>query len=242
MIKFTILFLALFASSFAADSVKVEPQKYVVPFNGINVQDSAIYRLPVITNGADASLITKLNSYLTADSLLGENIDSIVNNYKEWRSGIVGADYNVLYNKNSVLSISVYIETLGAYPSSFYTDVNLDLSTGKRILVTDIIDKSALEKLAERLDKVVQKRIKDAVTNGTVGEEDALQFFDGAKFTVDRLSSFAFTDNGIMFYYNFGLPHAVMALSPDEDILVTWEELKYFVKDNSLLQKIMDKQ
>jgi hypothetical protein len=241
MIKFTILFLALFASSFAADSVKVEPQKYVVPFNGINVQDSAIYRLPVVTGGVNTSLMIKLNSYLSADSLLGENIDSIVNNYKEWRSGIVGSDYNILYNKNSVLSISVYVETLGAYPSSFYSDVNLDITTGNRILITDIIDKSALVKLAERLDKVVQKRIKDAVTGGTVGEEDALQFFEGAKFTVERLSSFAFTDNGIMFYYNFGLPHAVMALSPDEDILITWEDLKYFVKDNSLLDKVMHK-
>jgi hypothetical protein len=32
------------------------------------------------------------------------------------RRGTVGADYNVLYNKNSVLSISVHIETMGAYP------------------------------------------------------------------------------------------------------------------------------
>jgi len=241
MIKFALLFLVFYSSAFAADSVKVEPKKYVVPFNGINVQDSAIFNLPFVMGGVNESVMAKLNAYMAADSILGENIDSIINNYKEWRSGIIGADYNVLYNKNSVLSISVYVETLGAYPSSFYTDVNLDLTTGNRILITDLIDKSAIVKLAEKLDKVVQKRIKDAVSSGTVGEEDALQFFEGAKFTEDRLSSFAFDNNGIMFYYNFGLPHAVMALSPDEDILVTWEELRYFVKDNSLLDKIMKK-
>jgi hypothetical protein len=228
-------------NAFAADSVKVESKKYVVPFNGVNVQDSAVFNLPVITGGADASVISKLNSYLVADSILGDNIDSIISNYKQWRSGIVSSDYTVLYNKNSVLSISVYVETLGAYPSSFYTDMNLNLSTGERILITDIIDKNAVKKLAEKLDKVVQRRIKDAVSQGTVGEEDALQFFEGAKFTEEKLSNFAFKDDGITFYYDFGLPHAVQALSPDEDILLTWEELKYFVKENSLLEKIMNK-
>jgi hypothetical protein len=87
-----------------------------------------------------------------------------------------------------------------------------------------------------------KNELRDKVKEEQIGEEDALQFFDGKKFTTDNLENFAFTDKGIMFYYNFNLPHALKALSPDEDILMTWDEIEDYVREDSLLEKIIDKQ
>ncbi len=241
MRKFFLIFLFISVRAVAADSVKVDTKKYIAPFNGIKIQDTAVYNLPVITAGAQTSVMQKLNSYLVSDSILTDNIDSIMNNYKKWRAGIVGSGYNVLYNKNSVLSISVYIETLGAYPDISYTDVNLNLNTGERILITDIIKENSFEPLTAMLDSIVQERIKKKVQEYPSDAEDLREYFVNGKFTAENLSNFAFKDEGIVFYYDFGLPHALKALSPDEDILIPWNVIAVYVKENNLLNKIINK-
>lgn len=240
--KILLLFLLVSMSSIIqAQSVMLTTKKYVAPFNGINVQDSAVIELPMIVGGVSNDIQHRLDPYLSPDSLLGDNIDSVIANYKEWRSGIVGATYRVLYNKNYVLSISVAVETLGAYPDVFYTDVNLNLAEGKRIKATDFLIKSKMKNLAADLDKIMQKRIKDKIKSGEIGEEDALQFFDGAKFTVENLEHFGFTDNGITFYYNYSIPHVLQAISPDEDFPVSWKELEDYVREGSIVDKIINK-
>lgn len=228
--------------TFAVDSVKVESKIYTAPFSDEYRTDTAMYNLPMITGGADANILARLNSYLITDSLLFDNIDTVIANYAMCGCGTVGADYNVLYNKNSVLSISIHIETMGAYPDEHYKDVNLNLTTGSRILISHLLKKSKMTELAAELDKIVQKRIKDKTKLEGIGEEDALQFFERKHFTTDNLEDFAFTDKGVMFYYNFNLPHVLKALSPDEDILMTWEEIADYAREGSLLQKIIDKQ
>lgn len=225
-----------------AQSVFIESKKYYSNFKDEYRQDTVLFELPVIIGGVSNDMHHKLAPYLSADSLLGGNIDSVISNYSIYGAGIVGSGYNVLYNKNSVLSISVYVETMGAYPDMFYSDVNLSLNSGKRILITDIIKRSETKKLAAMLDKIVQKRIRDKVKEEQIGEEDALQFFEGDKFSEESLANFAFTDNGIKFYYDYGLPHVIQALSPDEDILMTWKEIEDYVKAGSLLEKILDMQ
>lgn len=228
MIKLLILLFTFNAAVFAADSVKVESKIYYARFDGINIKDTAVYQLPVITDGLNTELKSALNAYLSADSILGENIDSVVSYYRQWRSGLVGSSYNVLYNKKGTLSISVYIETLGAYPDSYYQDINLNLNTGKRILISEIIKREKMKQLAAKLDEVIQQRIKDKIKQDSLSKDDAEWMFGKSKFTVENLSSYAIKDGGIMFYYNFGLPHVAEALSPDEDIWMSNEELSEF--------------
>jgi len=224
-----------------AQSVMLQTKRYVAPFIGIEVQDSAVFELPMIIGGVSNDIQHRLDPYLSPDSLLGDNIDSVIANYKEWRAGLVGSTYRVLYNNNGVLSISIAVETLGAYPDMFYTDVNLNLIEGKRIEAANFLIKSKMKDLAADLDKIMQKRIKDKIKEEQIGEEDALQFFDGAKFTEENLSHFAFTEKGIVFYYNYGLPHAVNALSPDEDFLVTWNDIENYLREGSIAYRIINK-
>ena len=246
----TALLSILFISgyTFAADSVKVETKNYSAAFSDEYRTDTAQYNLPVITGGGDAGMIAELNTYIVSDSILFDNIDTVIANYKMCGCGTVGADYDVMYNKNSVLSISVYIATMGAYPDQYYKYVNLDLTTGKRLMITDVIRQSKLKPLASKLDKRVQQRIHDKIIESLKDNMQAeinseiqnlKQFFGEDKFTEESLARFSFTNNGIVFYFDYGLPHVVNALSPDEDILVTWDELKDYVKENSVLDKII---
>lgn len=240
--KFTLIAILLLMSVISnAQSVFIQSKKYYAAYKDEYRQDTALFELPQIIGGVSNDIQHRLDPYLSPDSLLGENIDSTIANYNQCGCGITGAAYNVLYNKNGILSISVSAETLGAYPDIFYTDVNLNLIEGKKIKPTDFLIKSKMKDLASDLDEVLQKRIKDKLIEEQIGEEDALQFFDGAKFTEDNLSHFAFTDKGIMFYYNFGLPHALKALSPDEDFLVKWKDIEDYIRESSIVYKIMKK-
>jgi len=237
MIKFLTLFILISANLPAADSVTVETKTYTAVFKDEYRNDTAYYNLPVITAGAETSLITELNSYLKSDSILFDNIDSTIMNYKMCGCGTVGSDYKVLYNKNGVLSISIVVETMGAYPDTYYSDVNLNLVTGKKLLITDIIFTDKTEQLANKLDKIVQQRITSKLMETLKDNMEAeinsemsyiRKLFSDDHFTEENLSNFAVKDGGIMFYFNYGLPHVAKALSPDEDIWMTNEELSGF--------------
>ncbi|MBS1514411.1 MAG: hypothetical protein JSS63_05245 [Bacteroidetes bacterium] len=235
----TLLFLTCAIAN--AQSVFIQSKKYFAPYKDEYRQDTAVFELPDIIGGVSNDMQHRLAPYLSPDSLLGENIDSVIANYISCGCGTVGATYRVLYNNDNVLSISVAVETMGAYPDAYYVDINLNLAAGKKIKPSDFLVKSKMKDLAAGLDKIMQKRIKDKIKSGEIGEEDALQFFEGAKFTEDALNHFAFTEKGVMFYYNFSIPHALKALSPDEDFLVTWKDLKEYVREGSLADKIINK-
>lgn len=216
-----------------AQSVIIESKKYYAVFKNDYRHDTAVYQLPDIIGGISNDTYHKLSPYLSADSILGENIDSVLNNYKQFGAGQTSCAYNILYNENGALSISIYIETLGAYPDSYYQDINLNLNTGERILITDLIKADAMSRLAKRLDDTVQMRIKNKIREENINKEDKQWLFGDAKFTVESLSYFAIKKGGIMFYYNFGLPHVAKALSPDEDIWMSWEQLSDYTKQSA---------
>lgn len=235
-------FILLLPYIVQAQSVFIESKKYYAVFKDEYRQDTAVFEFPVIVGGVSNDIQHKLDPHLSADSILGDNIDSVISNYRQNGAGLTGCSYRVLYNTNSALSISVHIETLGAYPDSYYEDINLNLSTGKRILISDLIREDAINNLVKRLDDTVQKRIKDKIKEDNISEDDIKWAFGETKFTLESLSHFAIVENGLMFYFDYGLPHVIKALSPDEDILMNYEELKYYFKNDGVKEKVIEKQ
>lgn len=234
-------FVLAFPYILQAQSVFIESKKYYAIFKDEYRQDTAVFELPVIVGGLSNDMQHKLDPYLSADSILGDNIDTVISNYNQNGAGLTGCSYRVLYNTNYALSISVHIETLGAYPDSYYEDINLNLRTGKRILISDLIREDAMDELAKRLDDTVQKRIKDKIKEENISEDDVKWAFGETKFTAESLSHFAIVENGLMFYFDYGLPHVIKALSPDEDIFMDYEEIKQYFKNDGVKEKVRDK-
>ena len=52
--------------------------------------------------------------------------------------GLDSAEYEVNYNKNSILDIRLMMDVSGAYPSTVSKNLVVDLKTGKRIHITDV--------------------------------------------------------------------------------------------------------
>ncbi len=236
----TLILLLLLSSAniFATESVKIEAKKYMAFFKDDFRNDTAIYNLPVVTGGVSKDVMDKLNTYLSADSILGDNIDSVLAWYHQTGAGQVSCDYKIKYNQDGALSISVYIETLGAYPDDYYVDVNLNLNTGNRILLSDIILKESFKELAAKLNKVVQKRIKDKIKEEKIGAEDEDLAFKDKKFTIENFEQFSIVKDGIMFYMDYGLPHVIKAFTPDEEIYMSRNDLIEYYNSEGVLKDL----
>src|SRR5215216_4801904 len=84
-------------------------------------------RLPVVNNKYPA--LKKAMSYQNLFD--GDNLDSVVANYKNCGCGITGSDYEVTYQDAGIISIELFFETMGAYPDSYQRWHTLDIHTGK---------------------------------------------------------------------------------------------------------------
>ena len=154
--------------------------------------------------------------------------------------GVDSADYDVGYNKNSVLSIKLFMEVSGAYPSTMVKNLVVDLKTGKRVALADVftsigqlivkIDKAKKDNEAKAIAEVKKDNAEDARTLQNMLKSKGYQ--------VSKLDEFSVSDDGVTFHYDYGFPHVIRALEPDSDYFFTWAELKPFIKPDGLLKTI----
>ncbi len=81
-----------------------------------------------------------------SDPAVKKNLEDTLNYWKNFEMsleeelgefyGVDSAEYEVGYNKNSILSIKLYMEVSGAYPSMMTKNLVVDLKTGKRVFLT----------------------------------------------------------------------------------------------------------
>lgn len=94
----------------------------------------------------------------------------------------------------------------------------------------DVFDKSRMSELAKLVDARLQEQVNEEIA---AWEEEAPEIHDllgVVNFSEQHLGQFYFRGKEVVFYYEFGLPHAMLALEPDRRIVFTEEELKGCLK------------
>lgn len=187
------------------------------------------------------TVVNKINGALSAKSLTDETIDDIKTNFKECSCGTVGVSYNINYNANNILDISVFVETLGAYSSGYVNRLTFDTRTGEKLSISSILKPASLTQLAFECDQLLQERIKKSIAEADEGEgADWLkELTQDRKFETEHLNNFSISPEGITFYYPFGFPHAALALEPDDAFLFTFNQLKDDIDPASILSPLV---
>src|SRR6185503_16061947 len=166
---------------------------------------------------AHSTVDDTINAQLKFEDLTyGENLDEIK---RAWAAampdevifGVQSTDFEVTANMRNVLSLSVSIETMAAYPDMFYAYKNFNNLTGAAVKITDLLDASKLPAVASKLDEELQRRIATLEMEIQSGEVQADQW-DSLHVTAADLESFSTTPEGITFHYDPGFPHAIQAL------------------------------
>lgn len=184
---------------------------------------------------ATPALSRKIQSTISYAKVLELNIKDEINDV-QW---LEEADYEVGYNKNGILCITLSMNGSGAYPSGTSKTVIVDLKTGNRVTPENVF--TDLGDLAAMVKKAQQKEVKDAIVvikkDPDTADVDVAQLFENTDFQVANLDEFALNDRGITFIYDYGFAHVVQALQPDGNYKYTWSQLKRFIKKNGLLAR-----
>ena len=180
-------------------------------------------------DGAHCQPIVILPQALASDSkkanaiqaILDETIEDVMPREDDcWLSFL---DYTIHFDEHGILDVSFRISGSGAYPSTFTQHVSIAIATGRRI-TPDV----SFRELAE-LARVVDKKLQAAVRTTPTVEPDHYKYNERATFDVGNLADFIVTPSGIVFRYDFGLPHVTRVASPDSEYLITPPELKHFI-------------
>lgn len=240
-ILLVVIFLLSFSSTALAQTVKITPKKTVYKRpakEGFESKRSFTVIYPKVT-GLSAALNKKIENSISYERSFDFNLkEELTEIY--W---LENADFKTEYNKNGILGVALTFEGSGAYPSTYTKHVVVNTKTGLQLKSTDIFARDKISELVNLLDSKLQERMKSAIAEV---KKDSAE--DGAaltemlaekRFTAENLNHFSVSDRGVTFYYDYGFPHATLALEPDGEILLGYTDLKSFVKRDGLLAKFV---
>ncbi len=235
-IQVALIIFSLSAISFA-QSVVVTPKKttYKRPNTEMEFKKTFAVIRPNI-KGVNSVIAKKVETAISYEKNFEFNVQEEINEI-QW---LEEANYEIDYNKNGILGVTLTVIGSGAYPSEYSKPVIVNLKTGEKILA-----KNAFVKLSELAakGKVAQKaEIKRAIVEikkENSDEENPASLFENSDFTVKNLDEFTVSDKGITFWYDYGFPHVIQALEPAGRYFFSWVQLKPFIKRAGLLARFV---
>ena len=168
-------------------------------------------------------------------------LDSVKANYAATALGLFDMQYEVVFENKGLLSISIYTEGMGAYPSSGTEWLTLRVHTGEAYPLTNEINATGLKWIYQTYKKLLKKRIADDFKSRK-GEEDEHDLAELNE-SIDSLSSdemlksYLFTPTGIKFSTEGILPHAVQAFEPDSIWFVPYTQLRKYKMPQAIVVK-----
>lgn len=154
------------------------------------------------------------------------------------QSGAVGYDFaDDYFIGKQVLSITLLLELMGAYPSTEPSQVNVDLTSGKVVTARTAFQKTAgLVAMAEAARKAaVARALKDATSE----DREVIRSQVRGRFTAKDLTHFRVDENGVTFVYDYGFVHAVRSLEPDGKFRFSWARVKPYVRKKGPLGRFI---
>lgn len=186
---------------------------------------------------ATPAVSRKIEAALSFQKLLEINVQEEMGEV-QW---LEEASFEVGYNKNGLLSVAMFMEGSGAYPSGTTVRVVIDSTSGTRVTPALAFQNTSglLAMIKKDMDKEIAKAIADIKADKENGDFDAeSQFAQAAEFYKLSLKEFAISDEGITFYHDYGFPHVAKALQPDGEFKYSWTEIKPFLKPAGLLSRM----
>ena len=229
--------LFVFALPLYAQTITVTPGKttYRRPKPISSYKKSFVVTRPKI-RGPSPLIAKKIEASISYEKNFDLNVPDEIKE-TQW---LEEASYDVDYNKNGILGVSLTIEGSGAYPSGSTKPVVVSVKTGNRIIPADVF--TDLNGLAAKARIKQQAEIKQGLIDIKKDEPDAESpenLFESANFTAANLKEFSVSDEGVTFWYDYGFPHVIEAMQPEGRYFFSWAQLKPYIKKGSLFAQFV---
>jgi hypothetical protein len=239
-LSLTLLWLLAFASIAVAQSVVITPKKVTYkrtkPITDFKKTFTVNY--PKV-KAANAALSRKIESVISFEKNFNFSLKEEMGEIQWLEEG----DYEVLYNKNGILSINLFITGSGAYPDSSNKTIVVDLKTGNKVLPVNVFtDISGLIGKIKQIQKEnIKKGIEEIKTDPDFqsGQAEIEARLKRADFKPGDLEGFSISGEGVTFTYDYSFPHVIQALEPNGSYFMRWAEIKPFIKPAGLLGRFI---
>ena len=247
ILAFSLLLIAT-SICFAQTAVQITPKKTVYMRKGKQFskeKKTFVITYPLVSGTMPAAARKKLENTISYWRVFETTLRENLNEY-DWLSEM---SYQVNYNKNGILDISLTQEGAGAYPDGRTVNLVIDLKTGEQIKIKDAFKADSLAKLAKMVNaklELEKKEIILSVDRGEFGEGAEKGEMDPLKeqvnelsFTAETFDEFSINDKGVTFFFDAGFPHVIKAAQPDGRYFFTWAQIKPFIRGDGLLGKFV---
>jgi hypothetical protein len=191
-----------------------------------------------IAKAATPSLSKKITAAIDPVSILEINIQEDVSDY-QWLSEV---DFEEVFNNQGVLTMMLWMEGSGAYPSGTTRYAVVDIAKGERLVpASAFIDLPGLiAAVRKKQEAEIEKAIKDIKADPDYPkDEDPKSLFEETTLEAKDLENFAVDMTGVAFFYEYGFPHVMKALEPEGELRLSWAEIKPFIKKDGLLARFV---
>jgi len=228
------LVILLFAFTVSAQTrVTIRSQKTILVRSGKIVRDFPEKKRASVTqpvfSGLSPSVLKQLRATLALKNIFG----STLNEYRS-EAWLEEFSYEVHFNQQGILDIAYTQSGSGAYPDQQTKHFVIDLKTGRTINAAEVFVTSQSEKLAALLDSKLQAEIKQVLSE-TGDEGKSAYEGKSLKFEVKDLENFSIGPKGVTFLYDAGFPHVIQALQPDGQYLLSFADLKPYLRPEGKL-------
>jgi hypothetical protein len=195
----------------------------------------AIVRYPVASGLGDPVVLKNVQASISLKQVLGQSLAEMQKEYIDnfWLSEV---SYTVNYNQNNILDLTYTTSGSSAYPSSFGKHVSVNLKTGKRLRIEDLLKTESFGVIAQRIEVMMQKEILQKIAEFRKESPDINQnLFAKHHFRSKNIEDFSIGKIGITFYYNFDFPHVMKAAEPSGAYLIPYSKLRSYIRPAGLL-------
>ncbi|MGZ3865320.1 MAG: hypothetical protein ACXVC6_06660 [Bacteroidia bacterium] len=184
----------------------------------------------------DTAIAEKINKRLTVQMISYYTIDELKEYKENFKKdsilfGLTAAGYEITYNENCLLSLTINMETMGAYPSGYSVYRNFDINTGDSISLEKMLDETKINDLIKLCDDTLQNRI-ERCRKEYADQDFIVEQLTGQQFTRKNLVNFYVTQTHVVLVYNFGFPHVIQGTEPDGFIKIARKDFRKYLKVN----------
>jgi len=165
-----------------------------------------------------------------------ELLDAQISEAREDHCWLKFLDYTIHHDAHGILDISFRFTGSGAYPSTQTTHVTIDLTTGERLRADRAFSPPVLPALTSALRRQVASAWKAAVK----AHPEAFRGRELPALGTEHLEKFIVHPDGIVFLFDFGLPHALESATPKSEFAWTKPEIRPFIAPDGPLRFLRD--
>lgn len=149
-------------------------------------------------------------------------------------SSFTGSNYNITYNSDKILSITMNYESLAGSINidSYY--YSFDIKNQKKLQYSDVLQETKINELIKTCNKILNGRLKDlyAESKDKLDESDVYESLINSKsmFNKTNLDSFSLQKKGIEFIFIYGFPEG--AFDIQNNLFFSYKDLQKYFKDD----------